>query len=369
MAGHKRSFGEVEKLPSGRYRARYTGPDGVRRKAPRTFDTKIDADAWLSLRRSEILRQEWEKPKDDGELFGDFSRRWLAERPLKPRTQEHYADLLERHIGPTLDEVPLRKITPEVVARWHAKASPGKPTMRAHAYSLVRTILNDAVRADLITVNPCRIRGAGQAKRAGKTRPATPEELATVVDAMPERLAMMVHLAAWCGLRFGELAALRRRDISSDGSVIHIRRGVVRVRGELIEQTPKSAAGIRDVVVPPHLRPALLDHLKTHAQPGRDGLLFPSSEGTFLPTVTLYKYWYRARNEAGRPDLRFHDLRHTGAVLAAQAGATLAELMARLGHSTPGAAMRYQHAAAGRDAVVANRMSELALGVPASGRS
>jgi integrase len=74
---------------------------------------------------------------------------------------------------------------------------------------------------------------------------------------------------------------------------------------------------------------------------------------------TLYKVFYRARVSAGRPDLRFHDLRHTGAVLAAQTGATLAELMNRLGHSTAGAAMRYQHASADRDLVLAQKLSAL----------
>ena len=75
---------------------------------------------------------------------------------------------------------------------------------------------------------------------------------------------------------------------------------------------------------------------------------------------TLQHHWYRARKAAGRPDLRFHDLRHTGAVLAAATGASLAELMARLGHSTPQAAMRYQHAAAGRDREIAAMLSKLA---------
>lgn len=72
--------------------------------------------------------------------------------------------------------------------------------------------------------------------------------------------------------------------------------------------------------------------------------------------------YYPARDAAGRPDLRFHDLRHTGAVLAAATGATLAELMARLGHSTAGAALRYQHAAAERDKVIAAALSKLAGG-------
>jgi integrase len=75
---------------------------------------------------------------------------------------------------------------------------------------------------------------------------------------------------------------------------------------------------------------------------------------------TLYKVWYPAREAAGRPDLRFHDLRHTGATLAAATGATLAELMARLGHSTPAAAMRYQHAAADRDQAIAEALSGFA---------
>jgi integrase len=74
---------------------------------------------------------------------------------------------------------------------------------------------------------------------------------------------------------------------------------------------------------------------------------------------SLYWHYYPARQAAGRPDLRFHDLRHTGAVLAASTGATLAELMARLGHSTPSAAMKYQHAAADRDRVIADALSAL----------
>jgi integrase len=68
-----------------------------------------------------------------------------------------------------------------------------------------------------------------------------------------------------------------------------------------------------------------------------------------------------SRTKAKRPDRRFHDLRHSGAVLAAQAGATLAELMARLGHSTSAAALRYQHAAQGRDKAIAAALSKLAV--------
>lgn len=80
----------------------------------------------------------------------------------------------------------------------------------------------------------------------------------------------------------------------------------------------------------------------------------------FLSVSLLDRYWFPAREAAGRPDLRFHDLRHTQAVFAAASGATLAELMARLVHSTVGAALRYQHAAAGRDAAIAAKLSAFA---------
>jgi len=107
---------------------------------------------------------------------------------------------------------------------------------------------------------------------------------------------------------------------------------------------------------------ALRAHLGTHAQPGRDGLLFPAARPAGKPGAgnPCYRVFYRAREIAGRPDLRWHDLRHTGAVLAASTGATLAELMGRLGHSTPQAALRYQHAALGRDQAIAVALSALA---------
>jgi len=193
-------------------------------------------------------------------------------------------------------------------------------------------------------------------------QPATLEELQTIVEELPDRYKLMALLAAWCAMRFGELAELRRGDIDLRTNRVKIRRGVVRVDGKFIVGTPKSDAGIRDVAIPPHLIPLVKDHLSDHTGPGRDSLLFPSSaDGNHhMAPSTLYRVFYPAREAAGRKDLRWHDLRHTGAVLATQTGATLAELMGRLGHTTPGAAMRYQHAAADRDAEIARRLSELA---------
>ena len=162
------------------------------------------------------------------------------------------------------------------------------------------------------------------------------------------------------------LTELRRRDVVLDPDagkgVIRVERAVVRVGDGFQVTTPKSDAGTRDVAIPPHLVGVIAEHLAKHVGPEADSLLFPARHGGHLAPGTRYRQFYKARDAANRPDLRFHDLRHSGAVLAAYAGATLAELMARLGHSTPQAAMRYQHAAQGRDEVVAANMSLIALG-------
>jgi len=238
------------------------------------------------------------------------------------------------------------------------------PTTRAHAYSLLKTIFESARtgRDRLIELNPCLIDGAGTTDRVIKPKPATVDQLEILGANMPERLRLMVLLAAWGALRFGELVELRRGDIDLDDGVVSVQRAAVRVGGEFRVGDPKSAAGKRSVALPPHLLPAVRKHLEEYVPNKPNAMLFPSAGGTHLQPSTLYRHFYKARMAAGRDDLRWHDLRHTGAVLAAQAGGTLAELMQRLGHSTTAAALRYQHAAQGRDKQIAAALSQLAQG-------
>lgn len=365
----KRSFATIRKLPSGRFQVRYTGPDGARHTAPSTFGARIDAEAFVVAKRREIDRGVWDataERKRDAITFGAYAAAWVegrqvAGRPIKDRTREHYHAILEDHLLPEFGARQIAAITPKDVREWHAGALVDRPTMRSHAYSLLRTIMTSAVNDELIDSNPCRITGAGRAKRVHKIRPASIDELATVTAAMPERLQLMVILASWCAMRFGETVELRRGDIDLGDEVIRIRRAAVRTQGGTFAvTTPKSDAGIRDVAIPPHIIPQIQDHLAKYVGAKRDSLVFPNETGEHLQPSTLYRHWYKARAEAGRDDLRWHDLRHSGAVLAAATGASLAELMARLGHSTPQAAMRYQHAAQGRDREIAALLSKLA---------
>ncbi|BBZ04894.1 putative prophage phiRv2 integrase [Mycolicibacterium chitae] len=374
MARQRRSFGRIRQRSSGRWQAAYTAPDGKTYSAPSTFAAKVDAEAWLTDRRRDIDRELWSPPADTEQRkkaatrkkaaalkFEDYAAKWVNTRmvrgqPLKPRTKDHYTKLLSQHINPTFGAKPVASITRESVERWYRKLDPDTPTVRAHAYSLLKSILGTAITDDkLLDANPCQIRGAGSTERRIKPRPLDHNELAALVAAMPEDLRAMTLLASWGALRFGELVALRRCDITGD--VVMVRRGAVRLKGEWIEADPKSSAGRRDVVLPSNILPALQHHLDTFVDPDKDALLFPARGGGYLQPSTLYRHFYKARAAAKRPDLRWHDLRHSGAVLAAQTGATLAELMARLGHSTPQAALRYQHQAQGRDRIIAQRMA------------
>jgi integrase len=376
----RRSFGRLRRGRSKRWQAAYIGPDNALHYAPTTFVAKIDAEHWLAEEQRLISARAWTPPEQrelanalaSSPTLADYAKPWLADRSLKPRTRDHYQHLLDRLILATLGDTPLRAFTPVVIRKWHADLGSKTPTLRAHAYGLLRTILSSAVHDGLIPTNPCHIRGAGNSKRVHKIKPLTLAELQVLVTNMPEKYRLLVLLAAWCGLRFGELTELRRSDIDVKNGRIKVRRAVVHVNGEAIIGTPKSDAGTRDVAIPPHLLATVKAHIAEHAQFGRDGLLFPAKDGGHLTPSSLYGRaptntrtgwgFYAARVAAKRPDLRFHDLRHTGAVLAAQTGATLAELMARLGHSTQGAALRYQHAAADRDLEIARRLSAMAEG-------
>lgn len=390
----RRGFGWVRKLPSGRYQASYLDPSGVRITAkavedgklvPLTFLDKRTAEAWLSLRQSELIEKRWKPPaalEPDQVVFSDYADRWLDSRDLSPRTRAEYRKVLDGarladFTGYTLDQ-----ISPAMIKRWWIAHDDGHPTARRKAYDLLHAILATASQQDedtdappLIANNPARLSAktknrAVTSRPKGSIRPATLAELTTIMDEMPERYAAMVLLAAWCQPRFGELTELRRRDLRInldaagepiDGTLTITRAVVWPDSDTPVVKTPKSLA--REIAIPPHILAPLLVHLEKWAAPGSDGLLFPAVEsGEHMKHGALYKVFRRARKAAGRPDLRWHDLRHTGATLAAQAGATLAELMNRLGHSSVNAALIYQHAAAGRDAEIARRLSAIAEG-------
>jgi len=366
----RRSFGKLRQLPSRRWQASYAGPDLQRHVAPVTFDGKGYAEKWLEVERQLIEREEWTPPavraaakrRQDTLTIQAYAEQWLRTRKLRASTLRDYQHLTDDVITPGLGAKSLSKLTRADVRQWWAALDPSRPRTNAKAYSLLRTILGTAVDEEEIAINPAQIRGAGATKRTRAIEPATLEELAAIVEAMPPRLRLAILLGSWCALRYGEIAELRRSDIDFAAGVLKVRRGAVWLKGQTLSGPPKTAAGSRNVAYPPNMEQVIRDHIAEHAQWGKDGLLFPSSSGRPIQPSSFYKPWNKARLAAGRPDLHFHDLRHTGAVMAAQEGATIAELQARLGHTTAAAAMIYQHAASGRDKLLAERLGRRMTG-------
>ena len=362
-------FGNVRKLASGRWQARWkAGSRYLSAKTPDgralTFTTERKARLWLADHREAILAGTWSPTPaaaPPGETtVATYAETWLASRDLAERTRDHYRQLLRAHVLPAFGRSALASLTPADVRAWHGRlGTQTGPTARAHAYALLKAVLATAVADDLIAANPCRVRAGGQAPTAKKMRPATLDELEVLTEAMPERLRMIVQLAVWCSLRFGEVAELRRSEVDLEHRLVHVRRAVVRTEAGTVVKKPKSEAGVRSVTVPPHVVDGLRLHLAEHVDADRDALLFPAVHGGHLAPATLYRSFYAAREAAGRPDLRFHDLRHTGQTLAARAGADLRELMNRAGQSTSSAALRYIHEVNGRQAEIADAMSAL----------
>lgn len=364
-----RGFGYLRRMSSKRWQASYQGPDLSRHNAPRTFDTKGDAEAWLASERALILAGRWSPPAlrkhgvPESVTFEVYARTWLRDRRIKPRTREGYEHILRRYLLPEFGALVLGDLTPARVRGWWGSLEEGTPTINARAYALLKAILNTAVADEEIVANPCRIRSATSVPRAREIRPATLEELAVIVAAMPAKRQAAVLLCSWCALRIGEVLELRRKDVDLGRGVVRVGRSVAWVGGRPVVGSPKSAAGRRSVTVPPHVVPALARHLDEFVSRGRESLLFPAGDGvSHLQPSVFHDAFRKARAAAGRDDLRVHDLRHTGATMAAVAGATLAELQQRLGHSSVGAALRYQHAAQGRDAAIAQALSRLAMG-------
>lgn len=369
----RRGFGTVRRLPSKRWQASYIGPDDQRHAAPSTFDTRMDAEAWLAGERKLIDAPDWTAPNErrlptpptqaDPKIpLRVFAASWLSRAELRPLTRRDYDSLLRNHILAPLGEVPLQDLSRAAVRAWYAGLPRDRPRARSKAIQLLHTILNAAIDSEHIETNTAALgrRSAARPKRAKKIRPLTVEQVREIAEAMPDHLRLAVLLGCWCALRYGELAELRRKDVHLDEGVLRIERAVIRVKGQYLATRPKTDAGIRDVHVPSFLVPELQHHLDAHVGRSPDSLLFAAPSGQHLHSSTFARHFGKAAAGVGRPDATPHYLRHTGASLATSAGATTADVMARLGHTTPTMAMVYQHSLSGADARVAQALSQLA---------
>lgn len=368
--GRRRRFGAIRRLPSGRYQARYPGPDGVMRPAPETFATIADADDWLAEKQTEIRRGDWRDPEAGSVNFKVYAEKWVEERELSVLSEDLYRYLLKDHVLPAFGDSDLDEITAPLVREWRAerlRTTKAKTTI-AKAYRLLKSIMETAVDDDLVKRNPCRIKGAGK-ERAAERRIATVAQVDVLADNIGPRWRLMVYLGAYGPLRPEELVSLRRRDVDMDALKIKVRVAEPeRTNGRRAPGDTKSEAGTRTVHLPEFLRSELRLHMELYAGKGSDGLVFLGEKGAAFRRSTFGRKWRKARVVVGVPEgFRFYDLRHTGHTLSNRSGATLKDTMVRAGQSSEKAALIYQHSdderqqevAAGLDATVRKARQEV----------
>ncbi|MFC5186691.1 tyrosine-type recombinase/integrase [Actinomadura harenae] len=403
--GHRR-FGLVRELPSGRYQASYLGPTGKRHNAPETFARKSDAEQWLTLVEAQMIRGDWIDPELAKVKLVDYTAKWIKERPgLRPRTVELYERLLRLHIAPHFGEVSVGDVRTSAVRSWRMLLLDEgvSESVTAKAYRLLRAVFMTAVKEDeMIQRNPCRIKGAGDehpeerpaltlaqvfrlADLVGSRPVANLRKLPSgeyrvrytapngarcpIADVFPsheaaeravwellqagrvkddhdDRYRALVLLAALTGLRWGEAIALRRCDLDTTACTVRVTRQYLELDNSALEiGPPKSRAGRRTVPFPRSILPAILDHLESFTDDAPEALVFTSPKGMVYRRGNFRRgsRWAQAAEAVGVPGLHFHDLRHTGNTIAAGSGASLRDLMARMGQDSPRAAMIYQH--------------------------
>lgn len=330
----------VDKLPSGRWQLRWRGPDGSQHKE--SFPRRVDAERRLTSVDYSMMTGSYVDPAAGRMTLGQWSGPWMAGRShLKPTTLASYESLLRTRILPTWETMPLSRITHAGVVAWVAgmRAEGLSASRMRQAYHLLSSILDDAVRDNRLSRNPA----------AGVDLPRLPTterrylthgQVADLADAAgPYRLLVLV--LSYCGLRWGEAAALRVSRVDLMRGRLAIVEAVADVNGHLIFGSPKSHQH-RSVPVPRFLRDDLVQHV---AGRGQEDLVFTAPRGAVLRVNNFRRrHFDRAAAQVGLAGLVPHELRHTAASLAIASGASVKGVQAMLGHASATLTLdRYGH--------------------------
>ncbi len=344
--GRRRHFGSIRRLPSGRWQARYQGPDGRRRSAPRTFTSHRDAARWLSVTEHRILTGEWGDPAAGNVKVSEWAVRWLDGRiDLKPTTYRTYQMILRSRIVPTFGEMPLRSLTPMGVQEWAASMQErglSASSIRQSVH-LLGAIMKGAVREGMIRSNPCEVVRLPPLPRT-EIEVLDAGEVEALANAIQKPFDLLVHIGAYGGLRFGELGALRRRSCDLERRRLHVTEAVVEVDGRLIVGTPKTHQW-RSVVLPTFVVSRLASHFESMAPDDGEFLFGEAMDRPLRYSAFRRHVWKPALVAAGlHSTLGVHVLRHTCASLLIANGASIKLVQRQLGHASAELTLdRYGH--------------------------
>jgi integrase len=332
--GRRRQFGAIRQLPSGRFQARL--PDGT--AAPITFTSKADANRWLSAAETDLIRGTYDDRQPSTTLtVGEWLDEWHREHSLhkRPGTLARDRSAIRTHIEPALGNVGLAKLRPQDVQQFVAKLTDKVGPGTTHSvYAVLRSALRDATDLELIPKAPTKGVKLPSIPATGVVV-LRPEELYRLARKLPEPWRPMPYVAAVCGLRSAEIIGLRVGRLDLIRRQLHVVDTSPQVGPDRAE--PKSSAGRRTVPMPAFLAEMLAAHLAARGldTSSPDELVFTAKRGGRLWAGNFHvEVWGPAREAAGLPTLRFHDLRHSAVPLWVEMGANLLQVSRWLGHSS-----------------------------------
>lgn len=346
----------VTKRGQGRWLGRYRGPDGKERT--KTFATKGEASAWASAQELRMRTGEWTDPTRGRITVDAFAPEWFASLNVKPKTAQGYRSLYDSHVKPRWGAVRLDRISYSDVKGWvanlttvqrSASASPRgvskkrpvtrplSPARKKHAYQVLCAMLDLAVEDGRIPRNPAKSASGstrGMVPRAPKNtahRYLTHEQVHAVADQINADARALLLVLAYAGPRWGEATALRVADVDLLRSRLYVRRSLSEVNGELVESTTKTHA-TRTLPLPAFLRAELEALMQGKST---NDLIFTAPQGGPWRNANFRSRRFDpAVKAAGLPPLKIHEMRHTAASLAVQAGANVKAVQRMLGHSS-----------------------------------
>lgn len=346
--------GSVRKRANGRWQARFLDAEGKARS--KTFTRKFDAERWLTDTLAAIAKGQWDdprvpKPAGPGtyaDLVGEWRRGMFGR--YKPSTRHRYEGVLKKYLIPEFGDTLLPDLKRKDIQAWvDGLTRQGlAPATVVRMFTVLRTSLMWAVKVDMLAGSPTVGVGLPATDERDMCYLQTPEQVATLADALPERYRAMVYFAAYTGMRWGEIAGLKIGRLDLMRGRVHVVETLTDVDGELTWGTPKTKRSRRTIGLPQFLVEMMVAHIAEFVTDptDQDALVFRSGRDNPLRAAGFNKPWKRAVTVLP-PDLhglRFHDLRHTCVALLIANGVHPLAISRRLGHANIGITMdRYGH--------------------------
>ncbi len=329
-------------------------------KRSKSFQRKLDADRFVDKINAEQGAGTYVDPRAGLVPFDVWAERWWANTShLRPSSRARSDSILHGRLVPHFVGTPLSAIRPSDVTSYvkQLEREGLAPGSIRKVFNVLRSVMGAAVEDDLIRKNPCA--GAKLAAAApAEMRFLSPEEISGLVAEIPDEYRALVLVAAYGGLRFGELAGLHVRDVDFLRRRVTVRESLVDVGGRLYAG-PTKTGRLRSVSLPPGIIDAL--SVRIGKDRAADEYVFTSPAGGPLRRSTFRtRVWLPALQRAGLQGLRFHDLRHTAAALAIAQGAHPKAIQERLGHKTVATTMDlYGHLLPALDEQLADRLQRV----------